>query len=439
MKKVKKLTFTKKNLKRIPESEGVYVFWKKDTPVYIGKANNLRARLRSYFALSLARKTKRMLESATHVSYVRVDSEFNALLMEAELVRTIKPQYNTALRDDKHPLYIVITKDEYPRVFAARKGDLKSLKAALVFGPFPSSKNVKKILRSLRRAFPYAAHTLGKRGCLYSQIGLCSPCPNIIERLEGKEKRALRKKYLENIRYIKNMLTGKHVKIVKELERKMKVFSKESNFEEAKKIRDQIYLIDYITKKRVASSSFIKNPNLLEDIREEEITDLKKLLRPYWQFKSLRRIECFDVSHISGSFTAASMVTFINGEPEKKYYRHFKVRQTKKKSDTGSLAEIAKRRMGNLKKWGRPDLILVDGGKGQVSVMEEVFSPEGIVVVGIAKSNDRLIVKKDGKFSQISTKKRKARNLVQRLRNEAHRFARRYHHKLLSKYLISNK
>lgn len=187
---------------------------------------------------------------------------------------------------------------------------------------------------------------------------------------------------------------------------------------------------------------FIENPNLYEDIRKTELTDLKKILNKFFtrEVKELHRIECYDVAHLAGINPAASMVTFIKGEAEKKFYRHFRVRQAKGNSDVDSLREVIKRRINHLKDWGKPDLIIVDGGKPQVGVFINELSYTKISVVGLAKRFETLVipVRELGATTpkEYRLPKGPALNLVQRIRDEAHRFARRYHHQLLSKGMI---
>ncbi|MFA6074188.1 MAG: GIY-YIG nuclease family protein [Candidatus Woesearchaeota archaeon] len=139
---------------KLPEVPGVYTFWKKNLPIYIGKAVNLKSRLNSYLALNLGVKTSQMMSEANSVTYIQVTSDLEALLLESSLIKRCKPKYNIVLKDDKHALYIVITKEKFPRVLTSRKfGN---------YGPFPNSTNVKTILKMLRKIFPYSDHKLAK-------------------------------------------------------------------------------------------------------------------------------------------------------------------------------------------------------------------------------------------------------------------------------------
>jgi excinuclease ABC subunit C len=438
--KAKKHLLRKNEIAKTPEKNGVYIFWNK-TPLYIGKAVNLKSRLRSYLNTNLNRKTALMIKEANMFSYIPVLSELEALLLESKLIKTYLPKYNIELKDDKHPLYILITKDEYPKVVTARKQDINT--KDLYFGPFPASTSVRSVLKMVRRIFPFSQHKLGKRACLYNQIGLCYPCPNEINSTKNTQlKKHLKRQYLRNISHIKAILEGKLPKVRKSLEKEMKLASEKEDFENALIIKEKIDRLDYITQPITPVSRFIKNPNLVEDIRNIELTSLYNTLKKELTIKNLRRIECFDVAHLSGSQPTASMVTFINGDPDKSFYRHFRIRQKKGQDDISSMKEIAERREKYLSTWGIPNLIIVDGGKAQVRVFEEVFSKHDIPVAGLAKRLETLVIPKNTgtlKYIEIRVPKSPALNLLQRLRNEAHRFARRYHHKLLIKALIPDK
>lgn len=435
--KISKFGFTKESAKRTPEGEGVYIFWNDKNVIYIGKSKSLKSRLDSYLSAFLSPKTSQLVAETKFLSTIRSSSELEALLLEALLIKTYLPKYNIQLKDDKHPLYIIITKEHYPRVLTARKGGLEN--ASVSFGPFPSSATVKSVLKLLRKIFPFSQHKLGKRACLYSQIGLCDPCPNIIENEKNQsEKRLLRKKYLKNISQIRQFLKGRFKTVRDSLEKEMRNYSKSENFEDAKKLRAQIEKLDYITQPVTSAELFIDNPNLVADTRKKEIAELGKIIAPRIPyFTKAMRIECFDVAHLGGSYPTASMVTFVDGEPEKKLYRNFRIRQKKGSDDISSMKEVVRRRIRNFS-WGAPDLVIVDGGKGQVGIFNEALKPYKIPVVGIAKRFEVLIIPPShAQVKYIEIKLTGAPlNLVQRLRNEAHRFARRYHHNLLAKGLF---
>lgn len=455
-----KLLAKKSSLNKIPQEAGVYIFWnKKKSPIYIGKANNLKARLSSYFLVNLSEKTAQMVSASVNISFIKVSSELEALLLEAKLVAKYKPKYNAALRDDKHPLYIRITKEKYPRILTARKIHKDEPNNAF-YGPFPSSVNVRSVLKMVRRIFPYSQHKVSKRGCMYYQIGLCNPCPNEIERTKDKhEINRLSIKYKNNIRLIKSLLDGRLKSVRRDLEKEMLYFAKREMYEEARLVLEQTEKLDYTTQSITHPDKFLENPNFLEDVRRNELNSLKNTINnilpsngKWKKLTSLKRIECFDVAHLSGTNPTASMVTFINGHPEKSLYRHFKIRQGKTRSDYDSMIEVAKRRSKYLNKWGVPDLIVVDGGKPQISAFLKIFTDCNIVIIGTAKRSETLIIPRANinpltgvapvksetmQYEKVKLENVPAMNLIIRLRNEAHRFARRYHHHLVKNALLN--
>lgn len=419
IKKLAKFPSSKEGIKAIPDTLGIYIFWDKNKVIYIGKAISLKKRLESYFNLNLAPKTKNMVKESTSISFIEVTNELEALLLEANLIKLFQPKYNFIAKDDKHALYIKIFSYKYPIIKPVRKNDLEN--TLDIFGPFPSSQKVYSVLRFLRKNFPYSDHKLGKRPCIYNQIGLCSPCPNEIEQItDKKEKIVQRKRYLKNIKTIQKILNGGINKVVKFLEREMEIYSKNQNYEEATVVRNQIENLNYITQKSFPESQFLENPNLSEDTKDEELRKLRLILK----VKNVSRIECYDVSHISGYLATASMVTFIEGNPEKSLYRKFRIKNSKN-SDVEVMGEIAKRRAKNIEKWGIPNLIFVDGGEPQANSFRKVFDKYNIPVVAITKGREE----KDFPNS-------KALRLVTRIRDESHRFAKKYHSLLFKKNLI---
>jgi len=434
---LKKIKSNKKSLKLISKTYGVYLFTENNKYIYIGKANSLRDRLSSYFSISTSGKVKEIVKRSDSISYIEVNSEIEALLLEAKLVGKYKPYYNSSLKDDKSPLYIIITNDIYPQVKSIRKSNLKIAK--YIHGPFPNASYVKEILKILRRIFPFSQHNIGKRACLYNHINLCDPCPNLIENIKDKTiKKALFDEYQKNITYINGILSGRFKFVTNELRRDMYKKSKMKDYEGALELKKKLDIFDYITKPNTDIKEVLKNPNFAEDIRKKEVTELLRMLKDNKLIiNNINRIECFDVSHLSGFYTTASMVTFINGKAEKSLYRHFRIRSKNKSNDLTSLNEVINRRLKHINTWGQPDLIIVDGGKTQVKTFYEILKERNISVVGLAKRNETLIIPMllDDELSYIEYRvsKGNARNLLQRIRNESHRFAISYHKKLLSK------
>ena len=472
---LKKKSFNLENVSLCPELPGIYLFYDSHSLVlYVGKSRSLKNRLKSYLGTNLGTKTTELVRNTKTFGIIVVNSEIESLLLESFLVKKYMPKYNIQLKDDKTPLYIVIVKDKYPWVKTARKSDLGNIKG-ITYGPFLSGKNVHIVLKTFRRIFPYAMHKQDVRPCFYSHIGLCNPCPSKIAKCtDEKQKHTLELQYKKNIDYLKKALNGKVNNLLLEFEKEMKQTSQREDFENASFYKEKIDAINYIIHSHEAPSGYFENPNLIEDIIDNEINRLQKLVNIYYKIDNLKRIECYDIAHISGNFPTASMVTFINGVADKSFYRHFRIRQTKGNSDTDSLLEVAKRRVRYLTKWGRPDLIIVDGGKGQVSKFNSVFKSHNIPVVGIAKREETLVfmtsspsvriqrtlppkeddisgsihprattrgfletdIKNQSEYVLVKLKRGPALNFVQKIRNEAHRFARRYHHILIKRNLV---
>ncbi|MBI2590984.1 MAG: GIY-YIG nuclease family protein [Candidatus Blackburnbacteria bacterium] len=449
-----------KQAKSLVKGPGVYIFKNaQGNAIYVGKSINVYERVSSHLQ-ARGTKSQDIAREAIEVATIPVFSELEALLLEAELIKKHLPKYNSAAKDDKHPLYIKIsTSEEFPKVGMARREDFtngKSAKRDRYFGPFPSSANIKSVLRQIRKVFPYCSQKkLGKRGCFYSHIGLCNPCPNNIvhdldlaaggEPRQGRDSRLrLTALYKSNIRKITTLLSGKTKRLEKQLLGEMKAASLREDFEAAARIRDQLRQISYITKPYEKPKAYLENPNLVSDIREEELRALQDILSAYHpSLGAIHRIECYDVAHTGGKETTCSMVTFIDGEPEKKLYRRFRIKKVKGVDDFASLSEALTRRFSHLADWGKPDLIVVDGGKGQVSAALEVLAlhPRGgsvIPTIGLAKREEEIVIPLfDGGFNVVRLgQDNPATKLLQRMRDEAHRFARAYHFKLRLKELL---
>jgi excinuclease ABC subunit C len=429
---MKKINASRENALKLPEVAGVYMFVDLDLNIiYVGKAKNLKNRVYSYFGQKLGPKTSQMVANAKELKYIPVESEFEALLLEAKLVKKYKPKYNIELRDDKSPLYIGITKEELPRVILLRQRELGKINLREVYGPFVNTTAPKKVLRLVRRIFPYSTHKPGKRPCVYHQIGLCNPCPAQIKNaIDSVERTKLKKEYLLNIRRVKAVLSGKSKVVVNQLDHEMREASKVENFEEASELKRKMDALLYTISREELNREYLENPNLLDDIRARELRHLAKYISKHIKIDRIKRIECYDVAHFAGTNPTASMVTFVNGEPDKSLYRHFRVH--KGNSDTDNMKEVLRRRKKYFESWGKPDLIIVDGGKGQLSAALGVVGDE-IAVVGLAKREETLVFKAGDTFSEFKLPEGPAKKLVQRLRDEAHRFARSYHHKLVSK------
>lgn len=401
---------------QIPHKPGVYIF-KNSTGrvIYVGKAIDLYHRVASYFSGTPNHpKTAALVENIKSLETIEVLSELEALILEANLIKKYLPQYNIRLTDDKDYLYIKITKEKFPRIITARKSELKD--ALEFFGPFPSSKIIKSTLKKLRRIFPWCASPYRRRSCFYYHLGLCpGPCAGKIDQ----------KEYKKIINNFSKFMAGKKDELIESLQKEMVEYSKNLEFERAEHVKRMLAGLEYILQSNKADI-YLENPNFIEDQNrlalEKLQEDLKLEILP-------SRIECFDISNIGGQFAVGSLVVLTEGDIDKKWYRRFKIHLKGKPNDVGMMAEIVRRRVKH-KEWPTPDLILVDGGRGQVkAVFGELDKVEwNIPIFGLAKRMEWLYPK-EGEVIKLSRASLSLR-LLQKIRDEAHRFAISYHKKL---------
>jgi excinuclease ABC subunit C len=409
----------KSKLSKLPSTPGVY-FHKntKGEIIYIGKAANLRNRVRQYFQKSRFRdpKTDTMVAEIADVEWTEVETEIDALFLEAELVRRYLPPYNILLRDDKSALFVRIDyKSDYPTVKLVRR-PLDD--GAEYFGPYLNGYALKKALRYLRRAFPYAVSrpVNQKRASLHYHLGLD---PGL------EDGRTSLEDYRVNLRKLMQYLRGERKLLMRDIERDMKRAAAAKDFEAATRFRNQLFSLQSLSKQVVFGDRELQDAS--NDAALVELAKLLKLKEPP------RRIDGFDISHIQGSDAAASMVVFISGVPDKSGYRKFKIR-TPGNDDFAHIFEAVSRRLAekNVHKWGLPDLILIDGGKGQLSaamLARNQAGYESIPMIGLAKRFEDLIVKRpDDSFEVIQLPENSHLvKLLQRIRDESHRFAVSYH------------
>ncbi len=433
--KAKDLKIAKINFKKIPNTSGVYLFLDSTKKaIYIGKAVNLRHRLSGYFQGKITNKTAQIIKNANKIKLIPTASEFAALLLEAKLIKKHQPKYNVSLKDDKHYLYIKITKEDWPQVGTARK----TTHGATLFGPFPSAKSVRLILKQIRKIFPYRSCRKilkkpclsDKQACLYYYLGLC-PAPCINNTPENK------KKYHQQIEKIKKILSGQSQVLINQYERKMKKASQKADYEtalEAKKIRDGLI---FLTQQRVDPNLFLADLDLKENYHDR-LKFLRKTLGKYFKnLPPLNRIETYDIANISGQEATGSMIVFTLGQPDTSQYRQFKIRQEAEPNDPKMIKEVLSRRLKH-PEWPYPDLIVVDGGKPQLSAVLSVLEKNSLNLpaLGLAKKEETVILKKEGKFISINLSRQSPALLILRAgRDEAHRFAQKYHHYLRKKQI----
>lgn len=406
-------------LKELPRTPGVYLFRNESARViYVGKAVNLKNRVSSYFQKKdHDPKTAELVKKIERLEYIESGSEFEALVLEADLIKRYKPKYNIRFRDDKNYVYLKVTKEDYPKISIVHQ--ITDHKAEYL-GPYTDSNAVRRILKISRRIFPYCTCKLpNDEVCLYFHIGLCPG---------HGEKYISSSDYKKNIRGIEKIFSGKTGALKREFTGEMKKASKEKRYEEAAACRDNIKYLE-----RIERSHIISERDLSED---KGLYELKKHLNlPVIP----QKIECFDISNIMGTAATGSMVVFGSGIASPKDYRRFQIKTVKGANDTQMMAEILSRRfsLGEKKKKDSafsqlPDLVILDGGKGQLSaVLEKVGDTGETRIVSLAKKREEIFVKEDKGFRKIiMPKNSEALYLVQRIRDEAHRFAITYHRKL---------
>jgi len=401
--------------------------------LYVGKAVKLRNRVASYFQNSkdLADKTRTMVSQISSIEITVVVSDLEALLLEANLIKKYNPKYNVRLRDGKnYPLIRITKKAKFPSVLTARRMEDKN---SLYFGPYPNSSAMYRVLKLLRRIFPFQStiNHLPKK-CLYYHIGLCPCIAAMIKEHPDAEERLIHE-YKKTINHAIDFLNGKTKKVIKELKAERNTASKEENFESAAKIQKQIDAIHYICQPIHKPFEYEINPNLRSDLRDIELSELQNILEKYGiKIDYPYRIECYDNSNIQGTSPVSSMVVLTDGEIDKSQYRKFKVKKTVGPNDFDTMKEVLQRRLAH-DEWPLPQLIIVDGGKGQVSAAGEILHAYArkIPLIGLAKREETIITS-DLKEIHLP-RSSKALQLVMRIRDEAHRFAVTYHRKLRSK------
>lgn len=416
----------------LPLTPGVYLF--KDAAgsiLYVGKAKNLRARVSSYFRPpnTLGIKTARLVEKIASLEHIDVDSEVEALLLEANLIKRLSPPYNIDAKDDKTPYYISISKEAYPKPILSHNPK-KSLA-----GPFLDSQTPKRLLRLFRRIAPFCTSQRPvSKPCFYAHLGLCSPCP-------GAKSDFTKTKYLKNIARLRRLLAGNITFVRVQLEREMQSAAKIQNFESAAQARNHLLALDQLLRTPVSPAEYLANPNLIQDQRHQAIASIRDLLSSYFpKTGEIHRIEMYDIAHLSGTAATGSMTVAIEGEVISRHYRHFTVKGPKTTSDIDSMKEVLSRRLKRTD-WPAPDLIVLDGGKPQLSIIAQLPTIDHQLppIISLAKREETIIVPTSSGFKEINfPASHPGLRLLQHLRNEAHRFSRRLHHKHRQKLIIGS-
>jgi len=408
-------------VKNLPDKSGIYLY--RDITgkiIYVGKAINLKKRVSQYFQRddALGIKTSTLVGQINSISFKTVESEIEALVLESTYIKKYKPKYNSLLTDDRSYLYICITKDEYPKVYSVHKSTVPA--NAQLFGPFPDASAVKSILKTIRRLFPfYSKKTHPKTECLYCHLHLCpGPNPNKAE-------------YLQNIKNIKKILNGKFKSVSRQLKKDMAAAAQSENYETAIIARDQLEALNYITTGWHNLSNLFESTNLPQDEASSALNGLKTTLKPYFpNLNNLNRIECFDISQMGANHFVGAMSVFEDGKQRNDQYRKFKIYSKVTPDDQYMMKEVVYRRLKH-REWGTPDLIVVDGGKPQVSACIPLTTTP---LLGLAKKFETVTIKTLDNWTEINLPKNSnSLKLLQNLRNEAHRFANRYRLELMKK------
>ncbi len=435
----------KKEAKYFPKTPGVYLMKDiKEHVIYVGKASSLSDRISSYFnpSTDLGPRKQPLLEEIYTIDVIECDGEWEALLTEARLIKDLRPKFNVLMVDDKTYPYLVVTiKEDFPRVLISRNPSDKSLKGARVFGPFVSVNELRHSLHILQRIFKYRTCNLdikeedpknkSFRPCLLHSTDQCTaPCNNRISVGE----------YKKDISDFTNFLNSKRSAVLKSLQKEMESFSMQKEYEKASVKRDQIKAIKSLDHRlKDTNYDWRTEVSLLSGDPSKGVISLQKVLSLH---KPVRCIEAFDIAHLSGTETVGAKVCFIDGRPFKEGYRRYKIK-TAKNDDYAAMREIISRRYREVGKGLElfPDVILIDGGKGQLSASKEAFDSLGVkppCLIGLAKKEEKIYLVDDLEPLKLS-KNHTGLKLCQSIRDEAHRFARTYHHILRKKKLFDTK
>lgn len=369
-------------LKTLPRDAGVYFHKSKSGEViYVGKAAVLKNRVRQYFQKSrpFDPKTEALVAEIYDTDWITVETELDALFLESEMIKRYKPRYNILLRDDKSQLFVRITMNEdVPYVTTTRQPlDDK----ATYFGPYYNGWAIKKALRLLRKIFPYYTKPYtGKGGVDFDyHLGLSPGLEDPTNSLQ---------EYRRDLHHLTAYLKGQRKQLVKALEKDMKNLAKMAKFEEAAKIRNQVYDLKALQKQIIFSDK-----EFMDISKDKALGGLQQLLG---LSDIPKRIEGFDISHMQGTNNVASMVVATNGLADKASYRKFKM-HIPGNNDFAHMHETMSRRFsGRHKDWPTPDLLLIDGGKGQLSSALTALEEQGIAIpaIGLAKREEEIVVHK---------------------------------------------
>ena len=428
-------------VKEFPPGPGVYLM--KDSQgrvVYVGKAKNLRNRASHYFTKAAAEdlRTADLVKVIADIDFLPAETEVDALLMEARLVKDIQPRFNVDLKDDKTFPYLQIrVREEYPRVEFTRTPRRKGVR---LYGPFTSAKSLRAAMQVLQRIFQFRTCRLDIsdadpkwryfRPCLLHNIRQCTaPC----------NFRVTKEDYRKQIRNLILLLEGKKERLLRRMRREMNQASAATQFEKAARIRDEIKALQDLSLRGEVDRDM--QPEVFQIEPRKGLSGLRKVLG---LARTPRTIEGVDIAHLGGDDTVASLVSFIDGLPFKNGYRRYRIRSVEGVDDFASIREVISRRFrgaGYVRPGESeaifPDVLLIDGGKGQLNAAQDVFHFLGVeppCLISLAKREEEVYRPGDAEPLKLS-RHSAALRLLQYVRDEAHRFAQHYHHILRRKKL----
>jgi len=416
-------------VRSFPQTPGVYLM--KDAAgrvIYVGKAKNLRARAGSYFLKAATEdpRTARLVQDIRDIDFLDAESEIDALLVEARLIKDIQPKYNRDLRDDKTFPYLEIhTREDFPRVEVTRKPKSRGTR---LYGPFANPRGLRGAIQVLQKIFKFRTCALEIdesdkrwrwfRPCLLHAIGQCTAPCNL---------RISKEEYRKDIRRLQQFLEGKKQSLLVEMRAEMEAAAKELRFEEAARLRDEIQLLETLDQRGELDAHV--QPEVFPIDPKKGLAGLQKVLH---LTKRPRTIEGVDIAHTGGSETVAAVVQFIDGLPFKPGYKRFRIRTVSGIDDVASIREVVARRFRRLHEEGdlQPDILLVDGGKGQLNAALSAFGMlqiEPPLVLALAKREELIFLPAAEEPLRLG-RDSFALRLLQYVRDEAHRFAQHYHH-----------
>ncbi len=427
-------SFAAQKVRSFPHAPGVYLM--KDEAgrvIYVGKAKDLRSRAGSYFLKAAAeeKRTARLVQEIRDVDFLEAESEVDALLMESRLIKDIQPKFNQDLKDGKSFPYLEITtREEFPRVEITRTPRERGTK---LYGPFANVSGLRGALQVLQKIFKFRTCSLDIhedderwrwfRPCLLASIRQCTAPCNL---------RISKEDYRKDIHRLQRVLEGHKTALIQDLYREMTAAAENRNYEEAARLRDEIRMLETLDQRGELDTHV--QPEVFPIDPKRGLAGLRKVLK---LAETPRTIEGIDIAHLQGSETVASLVQFLDGLPFKPGYKRFRIRQVEGVDDFGSIREVVARRFQRLhdEEAVFPDILLIDGGKGQLNSALSVFSALQITpptVISLAKREEEVFVMDSDEPLRLS-RHSFALRLLQYVRDEAHRFAQHYHHILRRK------